>query len=135
MQQQIIYHNPNIQISNLEVPVGMVDGILAKLRNPVNQDSWLTDSFGTSVNHPLFLSLGYAKTTYISEFHPHIPAGRIFQKKGHLQSGLLCGAALPGAFFPGKNRSLGFCNLKLCFLHSTKTIFNGTRLDRRGLKS
>ena len=25
---------------------------------------------------------GYANTTYISEFHPHIPAGRIFQKKG-----------------------------------------------------
>ena len=25
---------------------------------------------------------GYANTTYISEFHSHIPAGRIFQKKG-----------------------------------------------------
>ena len=25
---------------------------------------------------------GYANTTYISEFHPHIPVGRIFQKKG-----------------------------------------------------
>ena len=24
---------------------------------------------------------GYANTTYISKFHPHIPAGRIFQKK------------------------------------------------------
>ena len=48
------YHNPNIQISNLEVPVGMLDGILTKLRNPVNQDSWLTDRFRTSVNHPLF---------------------------------------------------------------------------------
>ena len=39
----------------------------------------------------------------------------------HPQSGLLCGAALPGAF-SRKNRSLGFCNLKQCFLHSTKTI-------------
>ena len=57
MQQQVGYHNPNIQISNLEVPVGMVDGILTKLRNPVNQDSWLTDRFSTSVNHALFLSL------------------------------------------------------------------------------
>ena len=54
----------------------------------------------------------------------------------HPQSGLLCGAALPFFFVvPRKNKSLGFCNLKLCFLHSTKTIFNGTRLDRRGLKS
>ena len=59
MQQQIVYHNPNIQISSLEVPVGMVDGILTKLRNPVNQDSWLTDRFSTSVNHPLFLTLFY----------------------------------------------------------------------------
>ena len=25
---------------------------------------------------------GYANTTYISPFHPHIPAGQIFQKKG-----------------------------------------------------
>ena len=57
MQQQVVYHNPNIQISNLEVPVGMVDGILTKLRNPVNQDLWLTDRFSTSVNHPLFLTL------------------------------------------------------------------------------
>ena len=53
----------------------------------------------------------------------------------HPQSGLLCGAALPGAFFSRENRSLGFCNLKHCFLHSTKTIFNGTRLDRCGLKN
>ena len=60
MQQQIGYHNPNIQISNLEVPVGMVDGILTKLRNPVNQDLWLTDRFSTSVNHHLFLSLVYS---------------------------------------------------------------------------
>ena len=59
MQQQIGSHNPNIQISNLEVPVGMVDGILTKLRNPVKQDLWLTDRFSTSVNHPLFLSLLY----------------------------------------------------------------------------
>ena len=57
MQQQIGYHNPNIQISSLEVPVGMVDGILTKLRNPINQDLWLTDRFSTSVNHPLFLTL------------------------------------------------------------------------------
>ena len=41
----------------MEVPVGMVDGILTKLRNPVKQDLWLTDRFSTSVNHPLFLSL------------------------------------------------------------------------------
>ena len=25
---------------------------------------------------------GYANTTYIFEIHPHIPSGRIFQKKG-----------------------------------------------------
>ena len=47
---------------------------------------------------------------------------------------ILCDAALP-CFFPRKNRSLVFCNLKQCFLQSTKTIFNGTRLDRRGLKN
>ena len=35
----------------------------------------------------------------------------------------------------GKNRSMVFCNLKQCFLHSTKTLFNRTRLDRRGLKN
>ena len=59
MQQQIGYQSkyPNIQISNLEVPVGMVDGTLTKLRNPFNQDLWLTDRFSTSVNHPLFLIL------------------------------------------------------------------------------
>ena len=26
MQQQIVYHNPNVQISNLEVPVGWLTG-------------------------------------------------------------------------------------------------------------
>ena len=57
MQQQIVYHNPNIQISSLEVPVGMVDGILTKLRNPVNHDLWLTGRFSSSVNHPLNESL------------------------------------------------------------------------------
>ena len=40
-----------------------------------------------------------------------------------------------GLFFPEKTRPWCFCSLKQCFLHSTKTIFNGTRLDRRGLKS
>ena len=64
MQQQIGYHNPNIQMSNLEVPVGMVDGILANPRNPVNQDLWLTDRFSTSVNHPLFLSLNTGFASY-----------------------------------------------------------------------
>ena len=34
-----------------------------------------------------------------------------------------------------KNMSFVIRNLKQCFLHFTKTIFNGTRLDRRGLKS
>ena len=52
----------------------------------------------------------------------------------HPHSGLLYGAALPGAFFPERTGPW-CCYLKLCFLHSTKTIFNGTRLDRRGLKS
>ena len=40
-----------------------------------------------------------------------------------------------GLFFPEKTHPWCFCSLKQCFLHSTKTIFNGTRLDRRGLKS
>ena len=31
----------------------MVDGILTKLRNPVNHDLWLTGRFSSSVNHPL----------------------------------------------------------------------------------
>ena len=53
----------------------------------------------------------------------------------HPQSGFLCGVALPGVFFPEKTGPWCFCNLKHCVLHSTKTIFNGTRLDRRGLKS
>ena len=57
MQQQIGYHNPNLQISNLEVPVGMVDGILANPRNPINHDLWLTGRFGTSRQPSLFLSL------------------------------------------------------------------------------
>ena len=39
---------------NLEVPVGMVDGILTKLRNPVNQDLWLTDCFSTPSTIPYF---------------------------------------------------------------------------------
>ena len=38
-------------------------------------------------------------------------------------------------FFCIQSRSLVFCNLKQCFLHSTKTIFNGIRLDRCGLKN
>ena len=50
------------------------------------------------------------------------------------QFGFLCGAALPGLFFPEKTRPWCFCSLKQCFLHSTKTILNGTTLDRRGLK-
>ena len=54
---------------------------------------------------------------------------------GPPHSEILCGAALPEASFSRKNRSLGFCNLKQCFLHSTNKIFNGTRLDRRGLKN
>ena len=57
MQQQIGYHNPNIQISNPEVPVWMVDGILTKLRNPINHDLWLTGRFSTSRQPSLFLSL------------------------------------------------------------------------------
>ena len=57
MQQQIGYHNPKIQISNLEVPVGMVDGILTNPRNPVNHDLWLTGRVSTSRQPSLFLSL------------------------------------------------------------------------------
>ena len=53
----------------------------------------------------------------------------------HPQSGLLCGAALSKALFFRKTTCLVFCNLKLCFLNSIWKIFNGTRLDRRGLKS
>ena len=34
--------------------VGMVDGILTKLRNQINHDSWLIDRLSTSINHPLF---------------------------------------------------------------------------------
>ena len=40
-----------------------------------------------------------------------------------------------GFFFQKKTHPWCFCSLKQCFLHSTKTIFNGTRLDTRGLKS
>ena len=64
--------------------------------------------------------------------HPNWPD---LKKKGHHQSGLLCGAALPELFSPEKTGPCWFCNLNQCFLHSTKTIFDGTRLDRRGLKS
>ena len=53
---------------------------------------------------------------------------------GHPHSEILFGAALPGAFFQ-KKQVPGVCILKQRFLHSTKTTFNGTRLDRRGLKS
>ena len=48
-------------MSNLQVPVGMFDGILTMLWNPVNQDLWLTDRFSTSINHPLFLTLKYGR--------------------------------------------------------------------------
>ena len=48
----------------------MVDGILTKLRNPVNQDLWLTDRFSTSVNHPLVLTLPYIGS--VSENHTHV---------------------------------------------------------------
>ena len=40
-----------------------------------------------------------------------------------------------GLFFPEKTRPWCFCSLKQCFLRSTKTRFNETRLDRHGLKS
>ena len=42
----------------------MVDRITKKLRNPVNQDLWLTDRFSTSVNHPLFLTLACVTLWY-----------------------------------------------------------------------
>ena len=66
-----------------------------------------------------------------------------FSENGSMQDGGLHGSSparssvwcSPAVFFSRENRSLGFCSLKQCFLHSTKTIFNGTRLDRRGLKS
>ena len=67
-----------------------------------------------------------------------------FSENGPMQDGGLHGSSPArssvwcspaGGFFSRKNRSLVFCSLKQCFLHSTKTIFNGTRLDRRGLKS
>ena len=53
----------------------------------------------------------------------------------HPLSEILCGAALPVFFFPRKNASLVFCNLKLCLLHSTNKMFNLTELDRHGLKN
>ena len=37
--------------------------------------------------------------------------------------------------FPEKSMSLVFCNLKQCVLHSTRSIFNRTRLDRCELKN
>ena len=40
-----------------------------------------------------------------------------------------------GLVFPEKTHPWCFCNLKQCFLHSTKTMLNGTAPDRRGLKS
>ena len=52
----------------------------------------------------------------------------------HPHSEILCGAAMPRAF-SRKNKSLVFCNLKQCFFNSTWTIFKGTRLHGRGLKS
>ena len=42
---------------------------------------------------------GYANTTYISEFHPHIPAGRIFQKKGLPAAAARAGRRRPTALF------------------------------------
>jgi hypothetical protein len=40
-----------------QVSVGMVDGILTKPRNQINNDSLLIDRLSTSINHPLSLSL------------------------------------------------------------------------------
>ena len=55
---------------------------------------------------------------------------------GPPHSEILCGAALPGAFFFSRiNRLLGLYSLKQSFLHSTNKIFNGNGLDRRGLKN
>ena len=42
---------------------------------------------------------GYANTTNISEFHPHIPAGQIFQKKGLSGGDGRLGRRRPAALF------------------------------------
>ena len=103
---KLVTMNPNIQISNLEVPVGMVDGILTKLRNPVNQDLWLTDRFSTSVNHFLFLTLyqgpGAPSTTSpyfpVCSMHLHrarrAPTAHVPKQAHALQASLALQAAL-----------------------------------------
>ena len=44
-------------------------------------------------------SKGNANTTYISELHPHIPAGQIFQKKGLPAAAARAGRRRPTALF------------------------------------
>ena len=74
---------------------------------------------------------GYANTTYISEFHPHIPAGRIFQKKGLSGGGGRLGRRRPAALFFEKSGRLGcgdgirrcrLCSHILC--HQFQPIFS-----------
>ena len=49
------------------------------------------------------------------------------------RSSVWCSRA--GFFSPEKTRPWCSCSLNQCFLHSSKTICNMTRLDRRALKS
>ena len=74
---------------------------------------------------------GYANTTYISEFHPHITAGRIFQKKGLSGGGGRLGRRRPAALFFEKSGRLGcgdgirrcrLCSHILC--HQFQPIFS-----------
>ena len=100
------------------------------LKRSVNHKSWLT-GFRSFVRIPSTIPTGTSRLDIW--ILGYLDYGIQFVAASPIRTSVWCSPA--GGFFSGKNRSLGFCNLKHCFLHSTKTIFNGTRLDRRGLKN
>ena len=74
---------------------------------------------------------GYANTTYISEFNPHIPAGQFFKKKGLPAAAARAGRRRPTAPFFEKSGRLGcgdairrcrLCSHILC--HQLQTMFS-----------
>ena len=99
-------------------------------KRSVNHESWLT-GFRSFVRIPSTIPTGTSRLDIW--IFGYLDYGNQFVAASPIRTSVWCSPA--GGFFSRKNRSLGFCNLKQCFLHSTKTIFNGTRLDRRGLKS
>ena len=87
------------------------------LKRPINHKSWLT-GFRGFVRIPS--TIPPAPPDWISGY---LDYGKQFVAASPIRTSVWSSPA-GGFFFSRKNRSLGFCNLKQCFLHSTKTMFN-----------